>query len=161
MKAIYQITAKQIIVLALVTAVFAASGVLFYDRFGSALLGRWAGAKSGKGAEETQIRALTDPSVATDEKNNREVYDAVSPGVVNITSTVYVQDFFDVVPQKGSGSGSISSGSRTGWTWVVACPSSRSASELKKVGLRASSYTGPLRAKWNKNGRNGGSSSTG
>src|SRR6266511_3892640 len=107
MKATYQITAKQIIVLSLVTAVFAASGVLIYDRFGSALLGRWAGAKSGKGAEETQIRSLTDPSVATDEKNNREVYDAVSPGVVNITSTVYVQDFFDVVPQKGAGSGSI------------------------------------------------------
>jgi putative serine protease PepD len=107
MKATYQITAKQIIALALATAVFAASGVLIYDRFGSAMLGRWAGAKSGKGAEETQIRALTDPSVATDEKNNREVYDAVSPGVVNVTSTVYVQDFLDVVPQKGSGSGSI------------------------------------------------------
>jgi S1-C subfamily serine protease len=107
MKATYQITAKQIIALALVTAVFAASGVLIYDRFGSALLGRWAGAKSGKGAEETQIRALTDPSVASDEKNNREVYDAVSPGVVNITSTVLVQDWFNVYPQQGSGSGSI------------------------------------------------------
>jgi S1-C subfamily serine protease len=107
MKATYQITAKQIIALALVTAVFAASGVLIYDRFGSPLLGRWAGAKSGKGAEETQIRALTDPSVASDEKNNREVYDAVSPGVVNVTSTFYVQDFFNVVPQQGSGSGSI------------------------------------------------------
>jgi S1-C subfamily serine protease len=107
MKATYQITAKQIIALALVTAVFAASGVLIYDRFGSALLGRWAVAKSEKGAEETQIRALTDPSVASDEKNNREVYDAVSPGVVNVTSTVYVQDFFNVVPQQGSGSGSI------------------------------------------------------
>jgi S1-C subfamily serine protease len=107
MKATYQITAKQIIALALVTAVFAASGVLIYDRFGSPLLGRWAGAKSEKGAEETQIRALTDPSVASDERNNREVYDAVSPGVVNVTSTVYVQDFFNVVPQQGSGSGSI------------------------------------------------------
>jgi S1-C subfamily serine protease len=107
MKATYQITAKQIIVLALVTAVFAASGVLIYDRFGSALLGRWVGAKSEKGAEETQIRALTDPSVASDEKNNREVYDAVSPGVVNITSTVLVQDWFNVYPQQGSGSGSI------------------------------------------------------
>jgi S1-C subfamily serine protease len=107
MKAIYQVTARQIIALALVTAVFAASGVLIYDRLGSALLGRWAGAKPGNGAEETQIRALTDPSVATDEKNNREVYDAVSPGVVNVTSTVYVQDFLNVVPQKGSGSGSI------------------------------------------------------
>ena len=107
MKATYQITAKQIIALALVTAVFAASGVLIYDRFGSAMLGRWAGAKSGKVAEETQIRALTDPSVASDERNNREVYDAVSPGVVNVTSTFYVQDFFNVVPQQGSGSGSI------------------------------------------------------
>src|SRR5262245_35479853 len=107
MKATSQITAKQMIVLALLPAVFAARGGLSDDRFGPALLGRRAGAKSGKGAEETQIRALTDPSVATDEKNNREVYDAVSPGVVNITSTVYVQDFFDVVPQKGSGSGSI------------------------------------------------------
>jgi S1-C subfamily serine protease len=107
MKATYQITAKQIIALALITAVFAASGVLIYDRFGSPLLGRWVGAKSEKGAEETQIRALTDPSVASDERNNREVYDAVSPGVVNVTSTVYVQDFFNVVPQQGSGSGSI------------------------------------------------------
>jgi putative serine protease PepD len=107
MKITYQITAKQLIVLALVTAVFAASGVLIYDRFGSALLGRWAGARTGKGAEETQIRALTDPSVASDERNNREVYDAVSPGVVNITSTVLVQDWFNAYPQKGSGSGSI------------------------------------------------------
>ena len=107
MKSTYQITAKQLVVLALVTAIFAASGVLFYDRFGSAVFGRWAGAKTNKAAEETQIRTLTDPSVATDEKNNREVYDAVSPGVVNITSTVYVQDWFDVVPRQGSGSGSI------------------------------------------------------
>jgi putative serine protease PepD len=107
MKTTYQITAKQLIVLALITAVFAASGVLIYDRFGSELLGRWAGAKTEKAAEETQIRALTDPSVASDERNNREVYDAVSPGVVNITSTVYVQDWFSVYPQKGSGSGSV------------------------------------------------------
>jgi S1-C subfamily serine protease len=45
--------------------------------------------------------------VASDEKNNREVYAAVSPGVVNITSTVLVQDWFNVYPQQGSGSGSI------------------------------------------------------
>src|SRR5690554_84500 len=107
MKTTYQITAKQLVVLALITAVFAASGVLIYDRFGSDLLGRWAGAKTEKAVEETQIRALTDPSVATDERNNREVYDAVSPGVVNITSTVYVQSWFSVYPQQGSGSGSI------------------------------------------------------
>jgi putative serine protease PepD len=95
-------------VLALVTAVFAAGAVLVYDRFGSALFGRWAGAKNEKAVEETSpVHALTDPSVASDETNNKEVYNAVSPGVVNITSTVYVQDWFNVYPQKGSGSGSI------------------------------------------------------
>ncbi len=109
MKAIYQITAKQIIALALITAVFAASGALFYDRFGSALLGRWAGAKVGKGYDEgSQLRAITDPSVATDEKNNQEVYDAMSPGVVNITSKVIVRDWFEAYQTtRGSGSGSI------------------------------------------------------
>lgn len=109
MKAIYQITAKQIIALALVTAVFAASGVLIYDRFGSALLGRWAGAKVEKGYdEESQLRGITDPSVATDEKNNQEVYDAMSPGVVNVTSKVIVRDWFDAYQTtQGSGSGSI------------------------------------------------------
>jgi putative serine protease PepD len=108
MKITYQITAKQLIALALVTAVFAASGVLIYDRFGSALIGRWAGAKVEKGYdEESQLRGVTDPSVATDEKNNQEVYNAMSPGVVNITSTVTVRNWFDAYQAKGSGSGSI------------------------------------------------------
>jgi putative serine protease PepD len=109
MRSTYQITAKQLVTLALITAVFAASGVLFYDRFGSELLGRWAGAKTDKnGAETVAIKELTDPSVASDERNNKEVYDAVNPGVVNITSIVNVQDWFSVYPQKaGTGSGSI------------------------------------------------------
>jgi putative serine protease PepD len=102
MKAIYQITSKQLVVLALVTAVFAASGVLIYDRFGSPLLGQRAGAKT-----ETTIKDLTDPSVATDEKNNEEVYQTMSPGVVNITSTSIVRDFFEAYQSGGSGSGSI------------------------------------------------------
>jgi len=108
MKTTYQITAKQLIVLALITAVFAASGVLIYDRFGSELLGRWAGAKVEKGyEEESQLRGVSDPTVATDEKNNQEVYNAMSPGVVNVTSTVTVRDWFNAYQTQGSGSGSI------------------------------------------------------
>src|SRR5262245_21821502 len=103
MKAIYQLTAKQLVVLALVTAVFAASGVLIYDRIGSALVGQGAGAK----VATTTIKDLTDPSVATDEKNNEEVYQALSPGVVNITSTSIVRDWFEAYQSQGSGSGSI------------------------------------------------------
>ncbi|MEP7340811.1 MAG: trypsin-like peptidase domain-containing protein [Acidobacteriota bacterium] len=108
----YHITAKQLVVLALVTAIFASGAVIFYDRIGSGLLGRLAGAKPEKSySENAPVAGLTDPSVASDEKNNQEVYNATSPAVVNITSTstVYVQDFFNAYPQKsqGSGSGSI------------------------------------------------------
>ena len=103
MKAIYQLTAKQLVMLAFVTAVFAASGVLIYDRISSALVGQGAGAKTGT----TAIKDLTDPSVATDEKNNEEVYQAMSPGVVNVTSTSIVQDWFEAYQSGGSGSGSI------------------------------------------------------
>lgn len=105
----YQITAKQLIVLALATAIFASGAVLFYDRFGADLLGRLVGAKPEKAAVETvtNIEGLTDPSVASDEKNNQEVYSAVSPGVVHITSTVLVEDWFNVYPKQGTGSGSI------------------------------------------------------
>lgn len=104
----YQITAKQLVVLALATALFASGAVLVYDRFGSDLLGRLVGAKTDKPAETvTSIEGLTDPSVASDEKNNQEVYSAVSPSVVNITSTVLVEDWFNVYPKQGTGSGSI------------------------------------------------------
>lgn len=104
----YQITAKQLILLAMATAIFASGAVLVYDRFGSELLGRLVGAKPDKAAVETaNIEGLTDPSVATDEKNNQEVYSAISPGVVHITSTVTVQDWFNAYQTEGAGSGSI------------------------------------------------------
>src|ERR1043165_1811061 len=51
--------------------------------------------------------AIADPTVATDEQNNIEIYQAYSPGVVNITSKVYQQTLFGVYPSEGSGSGSI------------------------------------------------------
>jgi S1-C subfamily serine protease len=104
----YHLTARQLVALALLTAVFAASGVIVYDRVGSKLLRRWAGAETGRTLPEVQpLTALTDPSVASDEKNNQEVYAAFSPGVVNITSTVIVQDWFNAYPQQGNGSGSV------------------------------------------------------
>jgi S1-C subfamily serine protease len=108
MKTSYQMSAKQMVVLALVTAFFAATAVVLYDRFGSELLGRMVGAKPGTTIETGTVEGLTDPSVATDEKNNQEVYRALSPGVVNITSTVILRDwFFEAYPRQGACSGSI------------------------------------------------------
>jgi S1-C subfamily serine protease len=109
MKKSYQVSANQIIVLALVTAFFAATVVVLYDRFGSELLGKLVGAKPGNTIIGSgTVEGLTDPSVATDEKNNQEVYRALNSGVVNITSTVIQRDwFFEPYPKQGSCSGSI------------------------------------------------------
>ena len=110
----YHMTARQLVVLALVTSVFAAGAVVFYDRVGTALLGRLAGATAGgqsaRIAAGGTISGVSDPSVATDERNNQEVYQAISPSVVNITSTTMVRDWFSVYPQQGTGSGSILDG---------------------------------------------------
>jgi S1-C subfamily serine protease len=103
----YHISAKQLVLLALITAVFAASAVVFYDRAGHWMLNRGAAARNEKTAETARLAGLTDPSVATDEKNNQEVYLAMSPSVVNITTTTIVQDFFAAYQSQGSGSGSI------------------------------------------------------
>ena len=49
---------------------------------------------------------LADLSASADEKNNIQIYKAVSPAVVNITSTTIQYDFFfNVFPSQGSGSG--------------------------------------------------------
>src|SRR5262245_29421925 len=109
MKTAYEVSAKQIVVLALVTAFFAATAVVLYDRFGSELLGKMVGAKPGNSIIATgTLEGLTDPSVATDEKNNQEVYRALNSGVVNITSTVILRDcIFEPYPKQGACSGSI------------------------------------------------------
>ncbi|MHB2017664.1 MAG: S1C family serine protease [Candidatus Xenobia bacterium] len=52
-------------------------------------------------------RSPAQAAYSSDESTNINVYRQESPGVVNITSTTYVQDFFDVYPEKGTGSGSI------------------------------------------------------
>jgi putative serine protease PepD len=47
-------------------------------------------------------------AITQDEANNIEVYQRVSPGVVNIVSVVVRYDFFyNPIPQKGTGSGAI------------------------------------------------------
>ena len=103
----YQITGKQLVGLALLTAFFAGTVVVSYEKLGPKLLGRFAGAAGEN--EAAPIAEIQDPAVASDEKNNSDVYKAMSPGVVNITSTSSVQDWFSPYPQQqqGSGSGSI------------------------------------------------------
>jgi S1-C subfamily serine protease len=98
----YRLSGRQILVIALGSALFAAAAVVGFQQlsgrfqpFGSASIATPAG--------------VTDPSLATDEQNNIEVYKAASPGVVYIQSTTMATDFFGMFsrPVEGAGSGSI------------------------------------------------------
>jgi len=98
----YRISARNILVIAMLSGLFAALGVLAFDRVAN----YWQ--PNSAAFTEAPPSGISDPSLATDEQNNIEVYKAMSPGVVNITSTAYVQDFFGMVePSEGSGSGSV------------------------------------------------------
>jgi putative serine protease PepD len=98
----YRLSARQILLIALISALFAAGMVFGVDR----LMNRFEPSQAA--LSETPPAGITDPSTATDEQNNIEVYRALSPGVVFIHSTSYARDFFGFVePQEGSGSGSI------------------------------------------------------
>ena len=98
----YKLSARQILVIALISGIFAAGSVALFDRLSSRFQ------PSSSAFSENAPPKITDPTTASDEQNNIEVYRALAPGVVNIHSTSYARDFFGFVePQEGSGSGSI------------------------------------------------------
>src|SRR5882724_4651985 len=98
----YKLSARQILVIALISGIFAAGTVAVMDRLASRFQ------PSSSALSENAPPNITDPTEATDEQNNIEIYRALAPGVVNIHSTSYARDFFGFVePQEGSGSGSI------------------------------------------------------
>jgi S1-C subfamily serine protease len=94
----YRVSGKQLATLALCSALFAGIIVACAQR---ALENR---ATSGLSIQPV---AIADPTVASDEQNNIEVYHALSPGVVNITNRGYQETLFGAYPSEGSGSGSI------------------------------------------------------
>jgi len=98
----YRLSGRQILVIALGSALFAAVAVAGFQQ----LSGHFQ--PFGSASIETPA-SVTDPSLATDEQNNIEVYKAASPGVVYIQSTTMVTDFFGMFsrPVEGAGSGSI------------------------------------------------------
>jgi S1-C subfamily serine protease len=100
----YRLTARQIIGVALLSALFAAATVACYDRWGAGLQ-RPSAAFNDPDAR-AEVAGVTDPSVATDEQNNIEVFRTVSPGVVAISTQTRPRGFFDA-GGSGSGSGSV------------------------------------------------------
>ena len=92
----YRVSAKQLVSVALFSALLAGAIVACAQR---ALERR---------PVSVEPVAIADPTVATDEQNNIEIYRAVSPGVVNITNHGVQENFWGgVFPSEGTGSGSI------------------------------------------------------
>jgi S1-C subfamily serine protease len=98
----YRLSARQILTIAFLSAVFAAGAIAIVDRLSNRFQ------PSGSAFSEAPPAGLTNPAAASDEQNNIEIYRTLSPGVVNVHSTSYARDFFGFVePQEGSGSGSV------------------------------------------------------
>ena len=99
----YRISARQLIIVALVSGLFAVAAFAFFERVVVTRL-----QPSGIAFTEEAPAGITNPAAAPDEQNNIEVYRKLSPGVVNVHSTSYSRDFFGYVePRQGSGSGSV------------------------------------------------------
>src|SRR5215813_5569663 len=99
----YRVTARQILVIAFASALLAAVTVLGVQQISGRLQ------PFGSSLAIASPANITDPSLATDEQNNIDVYKSIAPGVVYIQSTTTVRDFFGMFSQEreGAGSGSI------------------------------------------------------
>ena len=98
----YRLSARQILLIAVISALFAAGMVTVVDRISNRF------EPSTAAFTEAPAAGISDPSTSTDEQNNIEVHRTLSLGGVFIHSTSYARDFLGFVePQEGSGSGSI------------------------------------------------------
>jgi S1-C subfamily serine protease len=104
-KSVYQLSARQILLLAFAAALIAVGATVLLSSFGRLI-------NNGDGSPvsfaESAPAGISDPSAVTDEQNSIEVYKAISPGVAFINTTSYTQDFWGGVQEgKGNGSGSV------------------------------------------------------
>lgn len=103
---LYQLSARQILLLAFSSALIAvgATALLYnYGKFTTA-----DADTSVALAETAPPQGISDPSTVSDEQNSIEVYKAVSPGVAFINTTSVTQDWFGNEQEgKGNGSGSV------------------------------------------------------
>ena len=102
---IYQISARQILLLAFASALIAVGATaLVYN------LTRFWQEKGDSTvlAEQAPTPVIADPSTVSDEQNSIDVYKTISPGVAFINTTSVSQDWFGNEQEgKGNGSGSV------------------------------------------------------
>lgn len=104
-KPVYQLTARQVILLGVTTALIAVGAVALV--YAIATYWRQLDNSSVSFAEAVPA-GISDPSAVTDEQNSIEVYKSISPGVAFISTTSYQQDWWGGTQEgKGNGSGSV------------------------------------------------------
>jgi S1-C subfamily serine protease len=103
-KALYQLSSRQILLLAFASALIAVGATFLIINFSNI----FQPSDSALAEEAAPLNGISNPSTVSDEQNSIEVYKTLSPGVAFITSTVYQEDYFGGVQEgKGSGSGSV------------------------------------------------------
>lgn len=105
-KVVYQLSARQIILLAFASALIAVGAVALLVNFGTTFQLRETASPA---LAEDMPKGISNPSAVSDEQNSIEVYKALSPGVAFITTSVIGADFYgqEFEAERGSGSGSV------------------------------------------------------
>ncbi|MGB7069185.1 MAG: trypsin-like peptidase domain-containing protein [Pyrinomonadaceae bacterium] len=104
-RSVYQLSARQILLLGFASAMIAVGVTALLYTFGSFGLGK---NNANVAFAEQQPHGLTDPNTVSDEQNSIEVYRSISPGVAFINTTSYSQNWWgDVAEGRGNGSGSV------------------------------------------------------
>ncbi len=106
-----RLTIRQVIWLVIAASIIGGGGITVAAYFTA----KWLDARQTPPPLPSTVNSGSEPlpeaassSLEADERNNISVYERVSPGVVNINTTSFVEDFFfGAYPQQGSGSGSI------------------------------------------------------
>jgi S1-C subfamily serine protease len=106
-KAVYQLSARQILFLALASAFIAVGLMACVSNFGSGSIWQAREMANIASAEDTAApQVISEPSTVSDEQNSIEVYRTLSPGVAFITSSELRQNYFGALSETPSGSGS-------------------------------------------------------
>jgi S1-C subfamily serine protease len=109
--AIYQLSARQILVIAFSSALIAAGTVACFSGFGGTFNNQNTNIAHAEEPAENVVQSteISDPATVSDEQNNIEVYKTKSPGVAFITTSQKVEDWFGEQheEERGNGSGSV------------------------------------------------------
>jgi putative serine protease PepD len=108
-KVLYQLSAKQIILIGTVSAVIAVTAIMVFLNIGR-FVGAYQGDKKAAASKtDAPLKSVTEPISLTDEQNSIDVYKAASPGVAFITTSAKFENFYgqEFEREQGSGSGSV------------------------------------------------------